>query len=82
MDNITTNFGDVFLWTLWFFIVIGALVVWVLVVVDVFSHSEMSGWAKALWLVVLIFLPIVGVLVYLVVRGVSTHKLAQSYRNS
>ena len=44
--------------------------IWVLisVVIDVF-RNDISGWSKALWVVLIVFLPILGVLAYLVVHG-------------
>ena len=44
--------------------------IWVLisVVIDVF-RNDISGWAKAVWVVLIVFLPILGVLAYLVVHG-------------
>jgi ABC-type multidrug transport system fused ATPase/permease subunit len=43
---------------------------WVLITIigDLFRDHEMSGWGKAAW-VFLIFLPFLGVLIYLVARG-------------
>src|SRR4051794_14357503 len=51
-----------FLWITWF---------WMLIVIigDLFSRSDASGWGKAAWCVGLIFLPFLGVLTYLVVNG-------------
>ena len=50
-----------------------ALVIWFVVVVavifDIFRSRDLSGWAKALWFVLVLFLPILGLLAYLVVRG-------------
>ena len=51
----------IFLWFLWIMIV-----VWMLV--DNFTRHDHSGWAKAGWTVFIIFLPVLGVLVYLVAR--------------
>jgi hypothetical protein len=51
-----------FLWVLWImtlFHVIG----------DVFRSKDLSGISKAVWLVVLLFLPFLGVFVYLIARG-------------
>jgi hypothetical protein len=39
------------------------------IVVDLFRDPELSGWWKALWMIFIIFLPILGALVYLIVRG-------------
>jgi len=51
-----------------FFLVIW---IWVLitVLVDLFRDHELSGWAKAVWVFFLIFLPVIAVLIYLIVRG-------------
>jgi Short C-terminal domain/Phospholipase_D-nuclease N-terminal len=45
--------------------------IWVLisVLIDVFRSHDLSGWAKALWLVFIVFLPLLGVLVYVIARG-------------
>lgn len=51
-----------FLWMLWIF-----MVVWILM--DVFRSDDMGGWAKAGWAIFIIFLPLLGVLVYLIARG-------------
>ena len=69
MDSITNDFGDVLLWTFWFFIWFAALMVWFRCVFDMFGDSSLSGWAKAGWALVLIFLPWIGAVIYLVVRG-------------
>jgi Phospholipase_D-nuclease N-terminal len=40
----------------------------IMVVWDNFSRSDHSGWAKAGWTVFIIFLPLVGVLIYMIAR--------------
>ena len=69
MDAITTDFGEVLLWSFWFFIWIAALMVWVRCLFDLFGDSSLSGWGKAGWAVLLIFVPWVGALIYLIARG-------------
>src|SRR5690242_3909702 len=51
-----------FLWVMWF---------WCLIIIlsDVFSRQDASGWTKALWTAFLIFIPFVGMLVYLIAEG-------------
>ena len=55
---------EIFLWVLW---------IWVLIYVfiDIFRSHDLSGVAKALWFVFVLFIPLIGVLVYLLVRGSS-----------
>ena len=69
MDSMTTSFGEVLLWSFWFFIWIAALTIWFRCLFDMFSDSTLSGWAKAGWAIFMIFIPWVGALVYLIARG-------------
>lgn len=45
--------------------------IWVLitVIIDLFRDQELSGWWKAIWLFLLLFVPVITVLIYLIVRG-------------
>jgi hypothetical protein len=64
-------------WTmLWLFFFV--IWIWVLisVLIDVFRSHDLSGWAKALWLIFIVFLPLLGVLVYLIARGNKMHEHA------
>ena len=51
-----------FCWLLWIF-----LVVWVLM--DIFRSRDISGWGKAGWIILVIFLPLIGILAYEIVHG-------------
>ena len=53
-----------FLWAAWIFAVIWSFV-------DNFRRRDHSGWAKALWALFIIFVPIIGVFAYLVTRPAS-----------
>ena len=69
MDAMTNDFGEVLLWSFWFFIWIAALMVWFRCLFDMFGDHTLSGWAKAGWALLLIFVPWVGALIYLIARG-------------
>ena len=69
MDAMTNDFGEVLLWSFWFFIWIAALMVWFRCLFDMFGDHTLSGWAKAGWAILLIFVPWVGALIYLIARG-------------
>ncbi|HKY65461.1 MAG TPA: PLDc N-terminal domain-containing protein [Acidimicrobiales bacterium] len=59
-------------WTvLWLFFLFMFIWVFVALVSDIFRDHELSGWGKAAWLVLLIVFPLVGSLIYLIVRGKS-----------
>jgi hypothetical protein len=60
---------EVFLFVIWFWILI-----WVFI--DIFRSPDLSGLAKALWFLFVLFIPLVGVLVYLIARGRSMHERA------
>ena len=66
--------GQVFWSMLWFFL--WFIWIWLLIVVfaDIFRSRDLSGWAKALWTIFVIFLPYLGVFVYLIARG---HKMGE-----
>jgi hypothetical protein len=60
---------EIFLWVIWFWILIT-------VFIDIFRSHDLSGGAKALWFLFVLFIPLVGVLVYLIVRGGKMHERA------
>jgi len=57
----------IFLWVIWFWILIT-------IFIDLFRSHDLSGWAKALWFIFILLLPLIGVLVYLIVRGGKMHE--------
>jgi hypothetical protein len=60
---------EIFLFVIWFWILIT-------VFVDIFRSHDLSGGAKALWFLFVLFIPLIGVLVYLIARGKSMHERA------
>ena len=69
MDFDTANFWEILLWSFWVFIWISAVLIWVRCLFDLFSDDTTSGWGKAGWSVILVFLPWAGALIYLIARG-------------
>jgi Phospholipase_D-nuclease N-terminal len=69
MDAMTNDFGEVLLWSFWFFIWIAAIMLWFRCLFDMFGDSTLSGWTKAGWAVLLILVPWLGALIYLIARG-------------
>ena len=66
--------GQVFWSMVWFFLFF--IWIWLLIVVfsDIFRSHDMGGFAKFLWVIFVIFLPYLGVFVYLIARG---HKMSE-----
>ncbi len=63
------SFGQGLLTVLEIFIFVAWIMVLFTVLSDLFRDHDMSGWGKAVWVVVLIFIPFLAVLVYLIARG-------------
>ena len=64
----------------WFFLLIAWIMCLFQVIVDIFRSHDMGGGAKALWLILVIIFPFLGVLIYLVARGrhMTEHAMADA----
>jgi hypothetical protein len=60
--NLFWTMLTIFLFIVWIWLLIA-------VFVDLFSHHDMNGWVKALWVLFVFVLPIVGIIAYLLVHG-------------
>ena len=47
---------------------------------DIFRSEDLSGWGKAGWLMFILFIPFIGMLTYLIVRGRSMRERADAVR--
>ena len=63
------SFGEALLLVLEFFLLFAWIWVLISVIMDLFRDHQLSGVAKAVWVFFLVFIPFVGVLIYLIVRG-------------
>jgi hypothetical protein len=62
-----------FCWVIWIWVVITVLI-------DVFRRDDMNGWVKALWVVLVVILPWLGVLIYLIAnhKGMQERSVKQA----
>lgn len=60
---------DLFFAMFWFFLYIAWIWTVVAVISDVFRSEDLSGGAKALWVLFVIIVPWIGVVSYLIARG-------------
>jgi len=60
--NFLADVLAIFIFVVWF---------WLLITVfgDLFRRRDISGWGKALWVIVMILIPYIGVFVYLISQG-------------
>lgn len=58
-----------FWWILWTFYLVAYLYVIFFVIQDLFRDDKLSGWWKALWIILLIFVPFLTGLIYVIARG-------------
>lgn len=76
LADIDIDFGEL----LWSIIIIFFMVVYFMmlfsVLADLFRSHDLSGWAKALWVIALLFFPFLALLIYLITRGSSMSKRA------
>jgi hypothetical protein len=63
------TFGQGLLTVLEVFVLIAWFWILITIIGDLFRDHQMSGWAKAGWVLVLIVLPFLGSLIYLIARG-------------
>ena len=74
------NFWD-FVWLLiWSFFFVMYLMVLFQIIGDLFRDPEVGGFAKAVWIIGLIVLPLVVALIYLIARGARHGRAAERRR--
>jgi hypothetical protein len=61
--------GDLIWTTIWVFFLVMFIWLFIAIVSDLFRDHSLSGVAKAVWVVALVIFPLVGTLIYLIVRG-------------
>jgi ABC-type multidrug transport system fused ATPase/permease subunit len=67
--NLFWTMVELFFFVVWIWVLISVLI-------DIFRSHDLSGWAKALWLILVVFLPLIGVLAYVIARGEKMHEHA------
>ena len=53
----------------WGFVFVASIWALFVVISDLFRDKQLSGWWKALWLVFLVFVPVLTTLIYIIARG-------------
>ena len=65
---------EFFWWMFMFYLFF--LVIWMFIQVfaDIFRRDNLSGWGKAAWIILIFILPLLGILVYVIVRPKNTEQ--------
>ncbi len=65
----------------WSLLMFSLMVLWIFIVIwvfiDNFRRHDHSGWAKALWFLAIVFIPVIGVLAYLVTRPADPYVIVE-----
>lgn len=61
--------GDALVTVIWIFLFVAWIMVLFSIIGDLFRDHQLSGWAKAIWILFLIAIPFLAALIYLIVRG-------------
>lgn len=69
MSDFWNNLWNIVWVFFWVYAVVAYLIALIYVVMDIFRDRQLSGGLKAVWILLLVFLPFLTVLVYLLARG-------------
>lgn len=64
-----SNFWDLILLMISTFVFVAYLIVMFQIVVDLFRDSELGGGSKVLWIIGLVFVPMITAIIYIIARG-------------
>jgi type VI protein secretion system component VasK len=70
----TTTFGEILWSMLIFFFWFMAIWIFIMIFADIFRRNDMTGWAKAGWIILIFILPFIGALIYLIARPKMTEQ--------
>lgn len=63
------SFWSIIWWFVWAFVFVAYLMVMFSIIADIFRDRKLGGFAKAVWVFFLIFVPFITALIYLIARG-------------
>lgn len=67
--SVWESFWAIMWWFFWAFVFVSYLMVLFGIIADIFRDHALGGWAKAAWMIFLVFVPFLTALVYLIARG-------------
>jgi Short C-terminal domain/Phospholipase_D-nuclease N-terminal len=70
----TTTFGEILWSMLIFFFWFMAIWIFIMIFADIFRRNDLSGAAKAGWIILIFILPFIGAMIYLIARPKMTEQ--------
>jgi ABC-type multidrug transport system fused ATPase/permease subunit len=65
----TFGVGQVVYSILWFVLFFVEIWLMISIFIDIFRSHDLQGWAKALWVLLVLLVPIIGIIAYFIFRG-------------
>ena len=66
------SFGQFLLWMLYIYCIGIVIFMFIRIFGDIFHREDLSGFAKAMWILLMFIVPFIGILVYVIVRPKNT----------
>jgi ABC-type multidrug transport system fused ATPase/permease subunit len=60
-----------FIWIFWIYVAVACIWIFITIIIDIFRDPSLGGFAKAMWVLFLVFLPFLAAFIYLIARGKS-----------
>jgi flagellar biosynthesis/type III secretory pathway M-ring protein FliF/YscJ len=65
---------EFFWWMFMFYLVFIVIWMFVRIFADIFSRENLSGWGKAGWILLIFWVPFIGILIYVIARPKNTEQ--------
>ncbi len=65
---------EFFWWMFLFYLFFMVIWMFIAVFADIFRRENLSGWGKAFWILLIFWLPFLGILIYMIVRPKNTEQ--------
>ncbi|MFQ5966609.1 MAG: SHOCT domain-containing protein [Acidimicrobiia bacterium] len=68
------TFWNVFWLLIWLWFLVVIFWIFIRIFIDIFRREDLSGWAKAGWVILIVLLPFLGALIYIIARPKMTEQ--------
>jgi ABC-type multidrug transport system fused ATPase/permease subunit len=77
---IAMGLWDTIVWSFWFMLLVAWISLLIACVGDIFRDHELSSGKKALWVILIVVLPLLGTFIYMIARGDAMNRRAARER--